>query len=582
MEDYENNSLPENEAEKVTGPAGQPPVSGEEKTDDLDGASSGGYTYHPDGTYSYVRPAETRFESAAPEQENACGAQEKEGPFGAQPDNTPRVDSYAAGQAQGNQYTGGPVPNTPYRNEGQNGENYRQNTNGPYTYANDPYPYRNAQRGYAYPEQSEQKKSNGGKIFGIITGVLCLILIVALVAVIVSGKKNGVNTPDKVNAGISDEEETVNENVDMLETAESPEAVGKTDAKGELSAKEIYKKVLATSVGVLVYNKSDTLASEGSGVLFQQDKDGKYTYVVTCAHVISDANVTIMVQTHDEQEYKAEIVGYDNRTDIGVLKIKADGLSLAEIGDSDKLAVGDTVYAIGNPGGVEFANSFTSGMVSALDRPVNSSSSGYTMECIQHTAAINPGNSGGALVNVFGQVIGINSMKIVDDEYEGMGFSVPSSVFVDIVNNIIAHGYVANRPKLGITYVAAQNYNSYGMFVAIKELPKGSIVIYSIAEDSSLANTEAQEGDLIVAVNGVDLDDSSYLPELVEKSNVGDKLTLSLIRINRDYSYEEFEVTATLVEDRGNTVLVEETTTEQNPEDYFRDYFNDYFGDFFN
>ena len=324
------------------------------------------------------------------------------------------------------------------------------------------------------------------------------------------------------------------------------------------------------------------LMALATGTTFAQtDNDGKYTYIVTCAHVISGSNGTVMVQLHNEEQYKAEIVGFDTRTDIGVLKIQEKGLQQAEIGDSSKLAVGDSVYAIGNPGGVEFANSFTSGMVSALDRPVNSSSSGYTMECIQHTAAINPGNSGGALVNVFGQVIGINSMKIVDDEYEGMGFSVPSSVFVNIVNNIIAHGYVANRPKLGITYVAAQNYNSYGMFVAIKELPKGSIVIYSIAADSSLANTEAQEGDLIVAVNGVDLDDSSYLSELVEKSNVGDKLTLSLVRINRDYSYEEFEVTATLVEDRGNTVLVEETTTEQSQEDYFRDYFDDYFSDYF-
>ena len=299
--------------------------------------------------------------------------------------------------------------------------------------------------------------------------------------------------------------------------------------------------------------------------------------------MITGNNGTVMVQMHNEKQYKAEIVGYDTRTDIGVLKIEESGLALAEIGDSSTLAVGDSVYAIGNPGGVEFANSFTGGMISALDRPVNSSSSGYTMECIQHTAAINPGNSGGALVNVFGQVIGINSMKIVDDEYEGMGFSVTSSVFVDIVNNIIAHGYVANRPKLGITYVAAQNYNSYGMFVAIKELPKGSIVIYSISKDSGLAGTEAEKGDMIIAVNGKDLDDTSYLPELIENANVGDKITLTLIRINRDYSYEQFDVTAQLVEDRGDTVAEPETTEPETEysEDYFRDYFDDYFRDYF-
>ncbi|MBQ6066224.1 MAG: trypsin-like peptidase domain-containing protein [Clostridia bacterium] len=591
MEDYENNSFRENASGEAAESEKGFSDNDRERTDDLQGASSDGYTYHADGTYSYIRPSEQKAEHAAPESEPSgyvsqppeYSGQHTEASQPAAPYATEQNAAYP-GQNVSPRFTGGTAQNGGYQN-GQNGRptGAPYGGNGAYPYANNPYPYRNAQRGYAYGENGNgQKKSSGGKIFGIVTGALCLILIAALVVVIVTGKKNGVNVPDTANAGVSDEEATGGENANELVTAESPEAVGKTGAKGELTAKEIYQKVLATSVGVLVYNKSDSLASEGSGVLFQQDNDGKYTYVVTCAHVISDADVTIMVQMHDEQQYKAEIVGYDHRTDIGVLKIEAAGLQLAEIGDSDKLAVGDTIYAIGNPGGVEFANSFTSGMVSALDRPVNSSSSGYTMECIQHTAAINPGNSGGALVNVFGQVIGINSMKIVDDEYEGMGFSVPSSVFVDIVNNIISHGYVANRPKLGITYVAAQNYNSYGMFVAIKELPKGSIVIYSIAADSSLANTDAKEGDLIVAVNGVDLDDSSYLPELVEKSKVGDKLTLSLVRINRDYSYEEFEVTATLVEDRGNTVLVEETTTEQEaPEDYFRDYFDDYFNDYF-
>ena len=576
MDEFENNSFRENTPDESAVSGNGIPDTDWERTDDLQGASSEGYVYHSEGTYGNVRPTEPKPEPVAPENESS-GYVNRPPEYTGTHNEAPQTSASYPGQNTAPQYPGSAA-------QGSRPTGAPYGGNGAYPYANNPYPYQNQQRGYAYGDNGggNQKKSNGGKVFGIVTGALCLILIVALVVVIITGSKKNVNVPDTANAGVSEEEVSGGENVDELVTAESPEAVGKTGAKGELNAKEIYQKVLATSVGVLVYNKSDTLASEGSGVLFQQDNDGKYTYVVTCAHVISDANVTIMVQMHDEQQYKAEIVGYDHRTDIGVLKIEASDLQLAEIGDSDKLAVGDTVYAIGNPGGVEFANSFTSGMISALDRPVNSSSSGYTMECIQHTAAINPGNSGGALVNVFGQVIGINSMKIVDDEYEGMGFSVPSSVFVDIVNNIIAHGYVANRPKLGITYVAAQNYNSYGMFVAIKELPKGSIVIYSIAADSSLVNTEAQEGDLIVAVNGVDLDDSSYLPELVEESKVGDKLTLSLVRINRDYSYEEFEVTVTLVEDRGNTVMVEETTTEQqNPEDYFRDYFDDYFSDYF-
>ena len=568
MEDFENNRSEEN---------GVAPAAEEEKTDDLNGASSGGYIYHPDGTYSYARPAQPQNNEEQPHTQDPSGYQTHEPSYSGQYD----AGQTGRPQPDGNYRTGGANNQPPY----QNGNQYYQSSN-PYRQNADPYPYRNRSRGYAYPEEPEggKKKNGGGKVFAIVTGVLCLVLIGALVFVIASGKKNAVKLPaGNQDESVAEEDATNRENVDELVTQESPEAAGKTGADGELSPKEIYQKVLASSVGILVYNQSDSLASEGTGVLFKEDNDGKYTYIVTCAHVITGNNGTVMVQLHDEEQYKAEIVGYDTRTDIGVLKIKESGLSLAEIGDSSKLSVGDNVYAIGNPGGVEFANSFTGGMISALDRPVNSSSSGYTMECIQHTAAINPGNSGGALVNVFGQVIGINSMKIVDDEYEGMGFSVPSSVFVDIVNNIIAHGYVANRPKLGITYVAAQNYNSYGMFVAIKELPKGSIVIYSIAKDSSLANTEAQQGDMIIAVNGKDLDDSSYLPELIENSNVGDTITLTLIRINRDYSFEQFDVKATLVEDRGDTAIEPETTTGQDESsgDYFRDYFDDYFKDYF-
>ena len=524
-----------------------------------------GYSFHADGTYSYSRPA----------------AQQ---PVGGDPaDGAGYGGRYDGGPINGNQ---GPVTPPPARPVGPGGPGVSGGAS--------PYPYANSRAGYAYAQEENggrketgvKKKGKGGKIFAIVTGVLCLLLIVALVYVIATGKNPGKTSEDGTAAAASDEQATKNESVGELVTAESPEEVGKTSGKDELSAKQIYQKVLGSSVGILVYNKSDSLASEGSGVLFQEDSNGEYTYIITCAHVIAGSNGTIMVQMHDEKQYQAEVVGYDNRTDIGVLRIKANGLQLAEIGDSSKLAVGDTVYAIGNPGGVEFANSFTNGMVSALDRPVNSSSSGYTMECIQHTTAINPGNSGGALVNVFGQVIGINSMKIVDDEYEGMGFSVPSSVFVDIVNNIIVNGYVANRPKLGITYVAAQNYNSYGMFVAIKDLPKGSIVIYSIAKDSGLVGTDAQEGDMIIAVNGKDLDDASSLSELIEQSKVGDEITLTLVRINRDYSFEQFDVRVNLVEDRGDGVIEEETTASRGGyddyyRDYFGDYFDDYFGDFF-
>lgn len=463
----------------------------------------------------------------------------------------------------------------PYQNStggysGQSGQNFYQQQNNP-------------DYGYAYSKSNgndDKKKNKGVKVFVGILAAICVFLVIALIAVAAGGN----DSPDS-----PEEEKTTTasgENAEEFVTSASPET-GLSDSKGEMTPKAIFNKVLESSAGILVYDKSKALASEGSGVLFQESADKKYTYIVTCAHVINEESGLIRVQLFDGKEYDAELVGFDTRTDIGVIRIEKTGLKLAEIGDSTKISVGDFIYAIGNPGGVEFANSFTDGIVSALDRPVNSSATGYTTECIQHTAAINPGNSGGALVNSFGQVVGINSMKIVADEYEGMGFAVPSSVFVEIVNEIMAHGYVSNRPKLGITYVAASEYSTYGMFVAIKGLPSGSIVIYEISEDSALKGTEAKAGDMIIAVNGKSLDDASLLSEIIEQSDVGDKLTLTLVRIFDDYSSEEIEVVATLVEDRGDTVIKEEEeTTRPYPgngnEDYYGSFFEDYFKDFFN
>ncbi len=483
-----------------------------------------------------------------------------------------------------------PYSNAPQNNQQYNNippYNYQQpnQPNNQYNgYYSNPYPYANGNKQYAYPNDdfndSDGKKKKGKKIFFVVVAAVCILAISGVVLALLNGdflpsqtiQNNNTNEPI--------------ENVDELVTNATPSDTGVASPDGTLRPKDIYSKVLASSVGILVYDSKSSVVSEGSGVIFSEDKDGEYTYIISCAHVISDTGVSLIVKLRDNKEYTAQVVGYDTRTDIGVVRIKANGLAAVDIGDSSKLSVGDPVYAIGNPGGVEFANSFTNGMVSAIDRPVSSSKTGYTMECIQHTAAINPGNSGGALVNEYGQLIGINSMKIVADEYEGMGFAVPSSVFTNVVNEIIANGYVTNRPKLGITYLPASEYETYAMFVAIKGLPSGSIVIYSISDDSDLKNTKAKEGDLIYAVNGVELEDSSYLAELIENGKVGDILTLSLIRINSDYSFEEFDIKVKLVEDKGDTVLVEEETTVSSndnylPDDSYGDYYEDYFEDFF-
>ena len=182
------------------------------------------------------------------------------------------------------------------------------------------------------------------------------------------------------------------------------------------------------------------------------------------------------------------------------------------------------------------------------------------MTVIQHSAAINPGNSGGALVNTAGQIVGINSSKIADTDYEGMGFAVPMSIALPVAQSLMQYKYVPNRPKLGIEYASVSSYQLYSMVVSIKGLPQGSLVIAGISADSSLANTEAEVGDLIIAVNGKDMKDSSVLLDLIETGAVGDTLTLTLCRIeSRTYKTTTFDVTITLVEDKGASQ--EETTT---------------------
>lgn len=349
-------------------------------------------------------------------------------------------------------------------------------------------------------------------------------------------------------------------------------AVGKADAENAVS---VYDTVSPSCVGIILYSTGNSLlspgghsgssniAGQGSGIIMGENSDSTKTYIITCAHVISSASASgykVVVQDHNGEQYEATVIGFDSKTDLGVLSINETGLKAASFGDSSKIRIGETVYAIGNPGGTEFFGSFTKGMVSAIDRSV-SSEIGYDMKCIQHDAAINPGNSGGALINSAGQIIGINSSKIASTEYEGMGFAIPISSAQDIINDIIANGYVTNRPKLGIKYYPASNYQQYAMVVHIKGLPTGSLIIAEIGTDSAFKGTKAEVGDLIVAVNGKKMDTADVLLDKIENGNVGDKLTITLCRINQNYETSEFDVTVTLVEDTGNTEEMMTTTS---------------------
>ena len=431
-----------------------------------------------------------------------------------------------------------------------------------------PYAYVNPQYS-SYVQSEPPKKGKGKKIIGVFVALCAIFAVVLIAAGLINNNGNVIpNT-----TGTSESTQNApDENMPQVSTT----APGKIE---QVNSVWVAEKVRPSVVGVMTY-KNGQLSGEGSGVLWME-RDG-YTYVITCAHVVDEKGVTYGVLLLDGKSYEATLVGADTRTDIGVVKIKASGLPLAELGDSTSLKIGEPVYAIGNPGGSEYFGSLTDGIVSAIDRSVTAT---YKMTCIQHNAAINPGNSGGALVNTAGQIVGINSSKIASTEYEGMGFAVPTSIAKPVAEALVQYSYVPNRPKLGIEYAPVSAYQLYSMVVSIKGLPQGSLVIAGISSDSSLASTEAEVGDLIIGVNGKDMNDSSVLLDLIETGAVGDTLTLKLCRIdNRTYKTKIFDVTIALVEDKGTQKEEATTTQNYNNGGYyyggasdFEDFFNDYF-----
>lgn len=521
----ENRNLFENEETEGTASATE---QGDEATAPVSDESAPAEAAVPDSA-----PAEQEIPTVEAEPVTPPPAgQGQYNPYG-----TPHNASYNANQP--------PYNRNPYSNNPYNQNTYR------------PMPVTPA------PMPTEKKdKASGLKIF---TAIVCILLVFSLIfsGVVYSKYKNGQNvTDDPTNSSFSDE--GTDKNAPSLNIASSPASV-----EGALTTAQIAEKVKPSIVGIVVYtNNSGSTAGEGTGVIMGENETHTETYIVTCAHVISDPGIKVKVQTEDGTTYDATIVGYDSRTDLGVVKISATGLPAAEFGNSDNLRVGDSVFAIGNPGGVEFFGSFTGGYVSAIDRPV-SSDIGYTMKCIQHDAAINPGNSGGALVNVYGQVIGINSQKIAATDYEGMGFAIPITSAKTIIDNLTKFGYVPNRPKLGITYYPVSASAQYSIIAQVQGLPAGTLIIDEIDDESSLANTEARRYDMIIAVNGKELTTADVLLELIDNGKVGDTMTLTLCRVNSNYTINKFDVTITLVEDKGGSMVEATEPQYVDPFEYF-------------
>ncbi len=297
---------------------------------------------------------------------------------------------------------------------------------------------------------------------------------------------------------------------------------------------DIYEKVNPSVVSITVYG-NQSIAALGSGTGIVMTSDG---YIITNAHVVQ-GGTNVNVVFSDNTNVNGTIVGMDTTTDLAVVKVEKDGLVPAEFGDSSALKVGERVVAIGNAGGL--SSTMTQGIVSGLDRDLGEGA--RSLKLIQVDAAINPGNSGGPLINRYGQVVGINSSKIADVDYEGIGFSIPINQALPIIESIVDYGYVKGRAVLGVSIVELNSVNG-----PINGLPSQGVCIMEFTDDSDLPHRGVQLRDVIVEANGAEIKTSDDLLEELDKFSPGDTFSL---KIYRAYNNETFTVNVKLIESVG-------------------------------
>ena len=445
-----------------------------------------GYTVTPDGGF-YTKSREDII------QDEAFKSPE-------QPDNAARAEDTPQAEQEARQ------------TYADSGANYSRNNN--YNYGGTTF--------YARPPKQKKNKKKGAFGAGTVIAAALLAAVIGAgsgIAAVTLSSKNGSNTSSPITSSVSGS----NVNINIDETAESV-------------VEAVAKKVTPSVVGIRTttsvrsfFGSSNESTGEGSGVVYSADG-----YIITNYHVISGAvtnksgsKIEVFTDTLDSDSYEATVVGYNISTDLAVIKINAKGLTPAEFSDSSKLKVGQYVITVGNPGGLEFMDSVTYGVIIGLNRVVSSDSD---VKLIQTDAAINPGNSGGALVNTKGQLVGINSSKIVSEEFEGMGFAIPSNTVAEICKNIIEK---QNDPEPYLGISVSEKYNS--SVLKYYGYPSGAVVS-SVADGSPADNAGLAKGDIITEFGGTEITEYSMLESLLQKCKPGDQVSVKIYRSGRYYS----------------------------------------------
>ncbi|MBE7010198.1 MAG: trypsin-like serine protease [Ruminococcaceae bacterium] len=382
-------------------------------------------------------------------------------------------------------------------------------------------------------------------VVAVISSLLTCALCLGVFSISMSAKKTTPLLPQSHSAGLT----TVKNNG---ENGDISQAVN-THSGNILSIPEVYDKASPAVVSILSasqngnYIQPQSTMSSGSGVIIREDG-----YIVTNNHVIEGAS-SITVQTIAGQSFEASLVGADERTDLAVLKVKSDqALPYAELGDSSEIRVGDMALAIGNPLREELAGTLTVGYISAINRSMIIDDKQMTM--LQTDAAINPGNSGGALLNMYGQLIGINTAKSTGYDVEGLGFAIPINDAKPIIESIMEHGYVTGRPLIGIGGLsvteAIAKANDLPIGVYVKE-----ITPFGAAERAGL-----QLGDVITEFDGKKVETIDDINEIKNTHAVGDTIKVKYVR-----SGITKETKLTLLEEKPQTEKKEQKQQAQTP-----------------
>lgn len=404
---------------------------------------------------------------------------------------------------------------------GENQNNQSENIHDyEYHYKPEPQSY-SPQSGYYYAPKP-QKVAKKKKSFSLGSLIACC-LICALIASAAS--TGAVYYLTKGNSSVTDDNGNTTTNITV-----DKQSTNLVSAIAQKSVPSVVGIAVKASVNTFFGFSTDT-SSEGSGVVYTDDG-----YIITNYHVISmavenearGAQMSVYLSSDPDTAIPATVVGYNSDYDLAVIKIEKTGLTAMEFADSNEVSVGDIAVAIGNPGGQQFMSSVSSGIISGLNRTIQLEGTAQ-MKLLQTDAAINPGNSGGALVDCYGKLIGINSSKISSEEYEGMGFAIPSNTVKKVVSNIInnkdkKYAYVGVKVSTDYT---AQDLQSMGY-------PAGAVV-ESVTEDSPADKIGIRSADIIVNFDGVDIKDyEDYNTERL-KHEPGETINITIYRNGKNY-----------------------------------------------